>query len=265
MKSLALGRPGKDEPDFILFPREPTRQFYGVIELKTPQSTILTRPRKSVVSLSRTASTAVAQAQIYLPRLAREITWSGDVMFLGARHYAFIIMGRTEELRRKLTSQLLRSQLPNLLPHYFQILPYDYVYRLFTLTVPSRIMMLVAEAMPRTDTMQRDSPLSSKQLVRIYAMRFESVTRHASKLELRETLAWMVKNAGVVDAVGETADDGSYDIRRISVPLEGPSIESFVSELRAFMRDQSMKSSLSRVWVADPNNTFASTELEIVN
>jgi hypothetical protein len=141
-----MGRPGKSEPDFIFFPHEnkTVRDFYGVIELKTPQSKILRAPRKDVLALSSNAATAVAQARYYLNHFPDGIiTRPHDAVFIGNRAYAFVIIGLSHELKSTFVTEIAKAQLSELLPPNFQILPFDTVYKLFSETVPPTIMELV--------------------------------------------------------------------------------------------------------------------------
>lgn len=150
-----LGRPGRSEPDFIFYPRHTpkTHQSYGVIELKTPQSRILTTPRKNLITLSRSASTAVIQAKSYLRNLESGVLVKrrDDVLFVGNNLHVFIIMGLTQELRNKLIGEMLHDDLRSLLPDNFLILPYDQLYSLFEASVPPRIMVGVVPVLPETD------------------------------------------------------------------------------------------------------------------
>jgi Shedu protein SduA, C-terminal len=70
----ALARPGLTEPDFIFYPRalQPI-PFCGVIELKRPDSKIITIPRKNVAMLSRDAQTAARQGMQYAVQLRQEV------------------------------------------------------------------------------------------------------------------------------------------------------------------------------------------------
>ena len=72
---LPQGRPGKEEVDFLIFPR-PGRQAlaYGAIEIKRPQSKILSVPRKDLLVLSKDAATALAQAQKFSHSLRQRLT-----------------------------------------------------------------------------------------------------------------------------------------------------------------------------------------------
>lgn len=149
-----LARPGRSEPDFIFYPQHTPRihHCYGVIELKTPQSNILITPRKNLITLSSSASTAVAQANTYLKHLNSGVLVQrqDDVLFIGTNLYVFIIMGLTQELRNKLVAEMLHEDLRSLLPDNFMILPYDSLYSLFEANITPRIMVAVVPILAET-------------------------------------------------------------------------------------------------------------------
>jgi hypothetical protein len=148
-----LGRPGRTEPDFIFFPNHKPRihQSYGVIELKTPQSQIVSSPRRNTLILTRCAETARSQARTYLSQFRTDgseghqeyIVSNEDALFLGNNLHVFIIMGLTNELREKLVSAVLRRQWQDLLQGGFNLLTYDCLYNLFSARVPPRTMCAV--------------------------------------------------------------------------------------------------------------------------
>lgn len=81
---LPLGRPGVAEPDFAFYPQgvHPI-PFYGVIELKRPDSRIASFPRSNVAILTRDAETAIQQVTLYskppcafLPKQLNECPYS---------------------------------------------------------------------------------------------------------------------------------------------------------------------------------------------
>jgi hypothetical protein len=151
---IPLGRPGKSEPDFIFYPRSRMPvPYYGAIELKRPDSPIVHVPRTSVAILSRDANTAIAQGRSYLKEAHRFFPpqISKPMLFLGNNAHVFVIMGMTEELVRKLATELLRESIQNGLPPHFQLLPYDEVLRRFEADLPPRIHPLYpATALPDT-------------------------------------------------------------------------------------------------------------------
>lgn len=139
-----LATPGRTEPDFIFYPYKMTPvPFYGAVELKTPQSKILTIPRREIVTLSRTAATAVQQAFVYTQALERSLISPNDTLIVGGRSFVFVIMGLSSELARKLGSDLLKEQFAKLVPPGCQIIPYDVLLQLFSQSVPPRVFFLV--------------------------------------------------------------------------------------------------------------------------
>jgi hypothetical protein len=145
-----LGRPGRSEPDFIIYPaaRTPT-SGYGVIELKRPDSRILTEPRKGLLILSRDARTALAQGESYRQDLLSDpVLVDERLLALGNRAHVFVIMGMSTELTTKLGGDIYERQLAGQLPTHCQLIPYDTLFRAFNATVPPRITILV----PALDT-----------------------------------------------------------------------------------------------------------------
>ncbi len=140
----ALGRPGKSEPDFVFYPEETTiAPSYGVIELKRPTSKILTLPRRNIVTLSRSAATAVSQGLVYSEELARRMHLEPRLsLVLGNSTLVFVIMGLTEDLRVKLATDLVHDQVRSLLPSNCRIVPYDTLFEYFSRTIPPAIIAL---------------------------------------------------------------------------------------------------------------------------
>lgn len=136
-----LGRPGKSEPDFVAFPSDPgDLGSYGVIELKRPDTRLLSERRKGVLQLSADARTAFGQGIVYGQGIA---SLDSPVLMLGNRLYVFAIMGLSEELAKKLGTDLQQRQLAMDLPQGCQLIPYDTLLSAFSGTVPPRMMVLV--------------------------------------------------------------------------------------------------------------------------
>ena len=57
--------------------------------------------------------------------------------------YLFVVMGLSGELSQKVTSDVLRAQLDNLLPPNCEILPYDHILRRFESSIPQGVTVLV--------------------------------------------------------------------------------------------------------------------------
>ena len=143
---LPLGRPGYAEPDFAFYPRgvHPV-PFYGVIELKRPESRIASFPRSNVAILTRDAETAIQQVTRYAtppwPFFPEEL--NERPLFLGNNAYLFIIMGMSTELVDRVGMEIYRDALDRRLPGNLQLLPYDTLLHHFEAGLP-RVFFLVA-------------------------------------------------------------------------------------------------------------------------
>lgn len=143
---VPLGRPGRSEPDFVAFPgRDGPLNGYGIIELKRPDSRILTQPRKGVLMLSRDAQTAVSQCQVYGRQILSPAGEDSHLLMLGNRQYVFVIMGLSEELASGLSSQLYADQIGGLLPDNCQLIPYDTLFQTFQSSIPPQLLVLVPD------------------------------------------------------------------------------------------------------------------------
>jgi hypothetical protein len=130
---IPLGRPGKTEPDFIFYPKNTTPPFpYGVIEIKRPDTPILKLPRQNIITLSSSTNTALAQAQEYSQNLkSKIITRADELLIVGNEAHIFLIIGMSKEIFDKVTSDILRNKLNNLVPLGCRIIPYDTLLALF--------------------------------------------------------------------------------------------------------------------------------------
>lgn len=145
------GRPGTSEPDFIFYQDSWGKIFsYGVIELKRPDSQILTIKRKNIIQLSGDANTAVRQASQYVRSVPNDLLILEEkAVFLGNESYLFVIMGLQQEILKKTAKDFLRLQMLDLLPFNCQILPYDEVLNRFESTLPhSGLITLVPIILP---------------------------------------------------------------------------------------------------------------------
>jgi hypothetical protein len=134
---VPMARPGKSDPDFIFYQRRFGRLHgFGVIELKRPDSRILTLPRKDLVLLTRDAATAVRQTAQYATALNVD-----RVMVVGVPRHLFVIMGLSDELAKGLASEILAPQIERLAPGC-QIIPFDELLRRFEDTLPERVVVL---------------------------------------------------------------------------------------------------------------------------
>jgi hypothetical protein len=142
---IPMARPGKADPDFILYPQStPTIPFYGVVELKRPDSQIITLTRSNVALLTRDAETAIAQSKVYVEELGRRLRHADrNMLCLGNEAYIFIIMGLRSEISDKLGVKLFREQVESKLPQNLRLLPYDTVFEAFDSRIPARVLVLV--------------------------------------------------------------------------------------------------------------------------
>lgn len=140
-----LGRPGKSEPDFVAIPAGANiTGGYGIIELKRPDTKILTQTRKGLLILTREADTAIGQGEIYRDALEQGVARLDErVLMLGNRSQIFIIMGLSAELIIKLGAELLDQRIR--LPDGCQLIPYDTLLGAFSATVPPKLIVLVPD------------------------------------------------------------------------------------------------------------------------
>lgn len=155
---VSLGRLGKSEPDFIFYQRDREIPILGVIEIKRPDTKILRLPRDNIIRLSADAETAYAQAKYYAKRLERKVFFHPSTLLAVGNHaYVFIILGMSDEIAKKVTSEILKNQYSSLLDSNFQIIPYDTLFKLFSEKICEDIYFLYP-----------------KDLVTIPTIRFES-------------------------------------------------------------------------------------------
>jgi len=140
-----LARPGKEEPDFY-FVEKTAYPFptYGLIELKTPNTKLLTRYRKKVPILSREAAGAVDQIQKYardeLPSL---VSIPKTAIALGHAAHLFIVMGLSDQIADAVTREVLGSPARSLLPDGIRILPFDILLRRFEAKIAPKVTFLL--------------------------------------------------------------------------------------------------------------------------
>jgi hypothetical protein len=186
-----LGRAGRAEPDFAFYPRRINPiPFYGIIELKRPDSRIITISRSNVAVLTRDAQTAVRQAQIYAKRPSSflPIELHQPSLFLGNSAYLFVIMGMSEELGRKLGNELYRESVQEILPPNLQLLPYDYILRRYEDQMPMQTYFLV----PMTDELAELSPED-------FATRLEEIAAAAREKGVSVTMGRVSPNSVVIN------------------------------------------------------------------
>lgn len=140
-----LGRPGRSEPDFVVYPSEGMRGNYGVIELKRPDSKILTSPRKGLVILSRSAATAVEQAEKYATELEAGTAEGNAISILGSTTDLFIIMGLSSELADRALGDAARKEIDAKLPRNCQLMPFDSLLEMVDASVVPRVHILAPD------------------------------------------------------------------------------------------------------------------------
>ena len=144
---LTLGRPGHAEPDFAFYPRgiHPV-PYYGVIELKRPDSQIASFPRSNVAILTRDAETAIQQVMRYATPpcsfLPKEL--HDHPLFLGNQAFLFVIMGMSGEIGSKVGVDIYRDMIQSRLPANLQLLPYDTLLQRFESGLSPRVFVLHA-------------------------------------------------------------------------------------------------------------------------
>ncbi len=142
---LALGRPGRTEPDFIFYPRHTIPvPYYGVIELKKPSSKIVTVTRKNVAIMSRDAETAIQQAISYSDEISQHAPALAEAptVFLGNRAHIFVVMGMSREISDGLATDVYREMITKRLPPNLQVLPFDTLLASFESKIQHPIYIL---------------------------------------------------------------------------------------------------------------------------
>jgi len=137
--------PGKAEPDFIFYPKEDVPLSpYGVIEIKRPQTLILTAERKDLICLSSDVYTAVRQAKNYAAEAeAKFAEWPSRMLVLGNYWHLFVIAGLSKDIVEKVKSDIQRKQLADLLPPNCWLVPFDMLKQYFESRVPPQLHVTV--------------------------------------------------------------------------------------------------------------------------
>jgi hypothetical protein len=178
---VPLGRPGQSEADFVFYPKDTLQPgSYGVIELKRPDSRILRVPRKEVITLSRDAATALAQAQSYASELGTVLRQSrSSHLFVGNPAQLVLIMGASSELKSMLIEDAHRSSIDRLFPENCHVMPYDMLLELFERSVPPKILHLTSGA-----STGRRHRLSVEEQVSHQGLRPLDPQRHSIQLDV---------------------------------------------------------------------------------
>jgi hypothetical protein len=223
-------RPGKSEADLVFYPESDRIPYvYGVIELKRPDTPILSKPRENIIKLSGSAATALAQAKLYAEQLRTELMHHQYRMLsLGNELHVFLILGMSDEIAKKLTSQILIEQYDHLLPAGFRLLPFDTLLRAFDSKVPPRVHFLV----PSVPILSQDNPTVDYVRGGIVL----GVTVHQldkflgiSRLQKAGDIAFFQKRVGTCIYCGDDHQQG-YKSMSPSLPTPvGTRIQSFVT------------------------------------
>ena len=161
---IPLGRPGKAEVDFLIYPNDMrTSRLYGTIEIKRPDTRILATPRKNIIALSSDATTALAQGRKYAQELGVEINAiDRPLLAMGNSEYVFLILGMQAELQEKVSSVELRRQFDQLLPPGCSLLPYDSVLAAFEQSIPPLAQILVPGSLISPSSTSRITPIENQ-------------------------------------------------------------------------------------------------------
>jgi len=143
--ALISCKPGRAEADYYFYPADETPASpYGVIEIKRPKMQLLKVPRKDVICLSADATSAVAQAAKYAEELdARVQRTRSGLIVLGNRLHTFVIAGLSQEIAKKVTTDILRERAEKLMPSGCQLVPFDTLAKRLHARTPPRLHVLV--------------------------------------------------------------------------------------------------------------------------
>jgi hypothetical protein len=147
---LPLGRPGRSEPDFVIYPGSATSGInYGIVELKRHSASITAKGRRNIVTLSGDAALGVRQLQVY----DQSFDLYSPVkrcFALSSASYLFVVMGRKEELDVLCANRNIASQVLQLLPPGIRLLTYDELLANYDAGLSQRSFILTP-GLDRTD------------------------------------------------------------------------------------------------------------------
>jgi hypothetical protein len=139
---VPLGRPGRSEPDFLIYPgSDRSAKLHGIIELKTPDARVVRQPRRNVLTLSDSAQTAVRQVLKYDQGYDNFAPMQRTLSFQAASHL-FIIIGRASELMSIEPSLL--GDLKTLFPPGIRFLGFDELFHNLDRQLPKSVVVLAA-------------------------------------------------------------------------------------------------------------------------
>ena len=137
---VPLGRPGRSEPDFLIYPgSDRSAKLHGIIELKTPDARVVRQPRRNVLTLSDSAQTAVRQVLKYDQGYDNFAPMQRTLSFQAASHL-FIIIGRASELMSIEPSLL--GDLKTLFPPGIRFLGFDELFHNLDRQLPKSVVVL---------------------------------------------------------------------------------------------------------------------------
>lgn len=239
-----LARPGRAEPDFIFFPKQPSPlSTFGVIELKRADTRLIRIPRRNVLSLSSNATDAIAQAQKYAMEFeAKMIIRSDELLVIGNAMHVFVIAGMSDEIAGRVNNDILRAQFANLLPSNCRIIPFDTLLAAFE----SRIT-------PAVHLLNTWLPQSCATLSRFYSEIETAYQGYAGYnlddeiydfwVRLEKEFIWMLgPNASYKKAISprsyfEIADSKLSQDGRKPLAMEAPNPSMFALEVCSFVRN----------------------------
>jgi Domain of unknown function (DUF4263) len=224
---IPLGRPGRSEPDFVVFPSEGRPLgSYGIIEIKRPDTKLFVRPpRVGTLELAKDLRTAITQSRLYEERsVPRQLEYGNErVVMLGIRSEIFLISGLSRELAAALSSELYDGQLLEKLPHNCKLIPYDTLFESFRATVPPRLLSL----RPGLPLVAADAVFSGLRSVTIQPKGHPSLKDFSCGRSAR----WELEVNMIV--AGLYAGDRSDTVVRITESADGALVGVSASEPRA--------------------------------
>jgi hypothetical protein len=142
---LPLGRPGRSEPDFLIYPgSNASIPTHGLVELKTNTARMTSVVRKNVLSLTRDAATAVNQLRVYDKDYDLFSPVKRCVSLSSASHL-FVIMGLQQEITDLTGQPDLVRQLTELVPSNVRFLAFDELLAAYESGLSSRAFILVPD------------------------------------------------------------------------------------------------------------------------
>ena len=232
-----MGRPGRSEPDFVLYPsRQNPFGLYGVVEIKRPSTPIVVERRKGLLSLSSDVATAVDQVKQFDGLHQPPVLSRGHVVILGSRGHLFIIAGLSKNLAQRVGDDIYANSLDGLLPPNCDLIPYDTLLDLFRQASPQRVHILLPAGSPsgsRIDlAFSTLSDPSQLENVDFGVSRWElddATTMRALSRARRDAIVRVARDAATDEVVGAAACrwGSMLSITTDGLPDEGCSLAGF--------------------------------------